>query len=186
MRIENAKPGVGVVDKVTGATHKIREVINGIIYFEDNGFPINERAYRLANKPKRGELQSTIKELEGIVTECRLANQQFLKRIAELEKRVEDLKAQRDRYAQKAHDILSGTYFLTRPHRQKWQHVAQVTGCHVTGDEDGRVKIHRGDDTPTINDTCWYSANFFHLYDGEWTDEPFESRIVNPHPQKDN
>lgn len=65
MKIEHAHAGVGVVAKIGGTTHVIREVVNGLIYLEDNSFPINERAYRLANKPTRKELRERVAELEA-------------------------------------------------------------------------------------------------------------------------
>jgi hypothetical protein len=79
--------------------------------------------------------------------------------------------------------LLSGDYFLTRPHRQKWQHVANVLGVWIVGNKDDRVRWFENKPVYLVFGGYWYNPPEHDggaILPGTWTDEPFESRIVGP------
>jgi hypothetical protein len=164
MKLENAKPGVEVIQKYDNKPATIVSIRSEEYVNTTNGFD-HIRELRLANKPKRGELVKRVEELEGLI---QIRDEE----ISSLSKHLKERQHQCIRLENDRVNIFNGTYFSTRPHREKWQHVAQVTGCHVTGDGDGHVKIHRGDYVPVIDGDFWRSANYLNLsFATRWPDD---------------
>ena len=155
---------------------------------------------RLANKPKRSELVKRVEELEnelGLVNGYgAMSRQEMWDEIQRVRKvtdddgtsgapyrLVESILEERDQLREDIDAFLNGTYFLTRPHREKGQCVANLTGLTITGDASGIVKAHRdrGVYESHNQEGMWYSSYYTLLPDDQkWTDEPFESRIVGP------
>lgn len=199
MRIENAKPGVEVIQKYDNKLTTIVSIRTEDYVNTTNGFD-NIKSLRLANKPKRSELVKRVEELEnelGLVNGYgAMSRQEMWDEIQRVRKvtdddgtsgapyrLVESIVEERDQLREDIDAFLNGTYFLTRPHREKWQCVANLTGLTITGDASGIVKAHRdrGVYESHNQEGMWYSSYYTLLPDDQkWTDEPFESRIVGP------
>jgi len=194
VKVENANPGVEVIDKITGKQYTIQSLSEeGGLYLSNGVYAFDCRRLRLANKPKRAELVARIKELEKDRKELLefqernvpVTLQQPWEYARDLNDTLHSYKSMAENYKKEAESILSGTYFTPCPHRQKWQHIAQVTGQVISGTSDGTVVIWPKGVTVSIDTIkgLWLPDEediYGMVLYGEWTDEPFEARIVRP------